>query len=112
MPIDERTVELIREKLEKHEICLTEYGGRLMRIEEASKDLKSLAESVHEMAFNQRTMDGKIDTLTESVETLKEAPRKTWGTFKTALISAVGGAVGTGVIGIICHIFITMGGAK
>lgn len=108
MPIDEHTLELIREKLERHEICLTEYGGRLMRIEEASKDLKSLAESVHEMAFNQRAMDGKLDELTVSVETLKDAPKKTWSAFKTAVISAIGGAVGTGVIGLICHIFINM----
>ena len=109
MPIDEHTVDLIRDKLERHEVCLTEYGVRLMKIEEASKDLKSLAESVHELAFKQGNIDEKLDGLTKSVETLAEAPKKNWSTFKTAVISSVGGAVGTGVIGIICHIFVNMG---
>ena len=108
MPIDEHTVDIIREKLEKHEICLTEYGVRLMKIEEASRDLRSLAESVHEMAYNQRTMDTKLDELSESVAEIKNAPKKTWSTFKTALVSSIGGAVGTGVIGIICYIFVNM----
>ena len=109
MPIDEHTVDIIREKLEKHEICLTEYGVRLMKIEEASKDLRSLAESVHELAFKQGNIEEKLDGLTESVETLTEAPKKNWSTLKTAIISSVGGAIGTGAIGIICHLFVNMG---
>lgn len=109
MPIDEHTVDIIREKLEKHEICLTEYGVRLMKIEEAAKDIKLLAESVHEMAYDQRSINEKLDDLSNSVTEIKDAPKKDWGTFKTAVISAVGGAIGTGVIGIICHIFVNMG---
>ena len=108
MPIDENTVEMIRQKLERHEVCLTEYGVRLMKIEEASKDLKILAESVHELAFKQGNIEEKLDGLTDSVQTLAEAPRKNWGTFKTAIISSIGGAVGTGIIGLICYIMVNM----
>ena len=107
MPIDEHTLDIIREKLEKHEICLTEYGVRLMKIEEAAKDLRSLAESVHELAFNQRNMDEKLDTLTSSVTEIKEAPKKNWSALKASIISAVGGAIGTGLIGVICHLIMT-----
>ena len=108
MPIDEHTVDIIREKLEKHEICLTEYGVRLMRIEEAAKDLRSLAESVHELAFKQGNVEEKLDEMAQSVEELKDAPKKSWTTFKTAIISAIGGAIGTGIIGLICHAIINM----
>ena len=106
MPIDEKTIDLIRDKLEKHEICLTEYGVRLMRIEEVAKDVKILAESVHEMAFNQRSMDEKLDELSTNVKEIKDTPSKNWTTLKTAIISAVGGAIGTGLIGLIAHLII------
>ena len=112
--VDERTIELIREKLEKHEICLTEYGVRLMKVEDNAKEIKELAMSVKEIAITQKNMgsnfDEKFETLTNSivsitndVKSITDEPRKAWSTLKTSIISAVGGSVSTAIIGLLAY---------
>ena len=106
MVVDERTIDMIREKLEKHEICLTEYGVRLMKVEDNAKEIKDLAFSVREIAINQKNMSDNVEekfdnithtmqTIVNDVKTLSDEPKKSWSTLKTAVISSIGSCIGT-----------------
>lgn len=112
--VDERTIEQLREKLEKHEICLTEYGVRLMKVEDTAKLISELVLTVKELAINQKNQgenfNEKFDALTDSinaitndVKIITDEPRQTWSKLKTSIISAVGGSIGTAIIGFLAY---------
>ena len=80
-----------KEELARHEV-------RITTLEETVKDIKALTEATNELAINQKNMNEKIDDLTTSVKEIVDAPKKNWITVRTAILSSIGGAVGTGVI--------------
>lgn len=77
---------------------LTNHEQRITTLEETVKDIKALTEATNELAINQKNMNEKIDDLTTSVKEIVDAPKKNWITVRTAILSSIGGAVGTGVI--------------
>lgn len=91
---------------------LTNHESRLTTLEETVKDIKDLTLSVREIALNQKTMNDKIDEnqksmndkidgLSVQVKEVTDAPRKNWITIRTAILSSVGGAIGTGIIALL-----------
>ena len=91
----------IREKLEKHEICLTEYGVRLMNVEETTREIRELTRSVQQIAEKQNYINEKIDDISTTVRELDNKPKENWNklswlviaTIATALISSIISAV-------------------
>ncbi len=77
---------------------LTNHEMRIGTLEETVKDIKALTQATHELAFTQKAMNEKIDDLSETVKSIVEQPKKNWVTLRTAIISSVGGAIGTGII--------------
>ena len=77
---------------------LTNHEQRITTLEETVKDIKALTEATNELAINQKNMNEKIDDLTTSVKEIVDEPKKNWITVRTAILSSIGGAVGTGVI--------------
>lgn len=79
-------------------VSLANHETRIVTLEETVKDIKDLTMSVREIALNQRAMDEKIDDLSQTVRSITEEPKKNWSTLKASIISALGGALGTGII--------------
>lgn len=88
-------------ELARHEI-------RITNLEEAVKDIKELTAATSELAvglknvnekmdINQKATNEKIDDLTNSVKEIIEKPKKDLVVLRTAIISSVGGAVGTAI---------------
>lgn len=71
---------------------------RITTLEETVKDIKALTQATNELAFNQKSMNDKIDELTTTVQAIVDEPKKNWITVRTAILSSVGGAIGTGII--------------
>lgn len=82
---------------------------RITTLEETVKDIKALTQATNELAFNQKSMNDKIDAnqksmtekideLTTTVQAIVDEPKKNWITVRTAILSSVGGAIGTGII--------------
>jgi len=99
---------------------ITNHEIRITTLEETVKDIKALTQATSELAFNQKSMNEKIDAnqksmndkidanqesmtekideLTTSVQAIVDEPKKNWITIRTAILSSVGGAIGTGII--------------
>lgn len=77
---------------------LSNHETRLITLEETVKDIRDLTMSVHDLAQAQQRMSENLDTLSMAIEEIKEAPKKNWNTLKASIISALGGAIGTGLI--------------
>ena len=71
---------------------------RLGTLEEAFKNQNKLALSVEKMAINMELMFKEQKKQGEELDELKNAPIKKWNTVVTAILSAIGGAIGTGII--------------
>lgn len=110
----ESMIEQIREKTQKDEICLTEFGVRLMKVEDTAKLISELVLTVKELAVNQKNQgdnfNEKLDVLTDNIQTIgdkveaiSDEPKKNWSTFKTSLISTIGGVIGTAIIGFLAY---------
>lgn len=108
----ESMIEQIREKAQKDEICLTEFGVRLMKVEDTAKLMNELVLTVKELAVNQKNQgdnfNEKLDVLTDNIQTIgdkveaiSDEPKKNWSAFKTSLISVIGGIIGTAIVGAI-----------
>ena len=82
---------------------LANHETRLITIEETVKDIKDLTLSVREIALNQKAMDEKIDGLTTQVKEVVDTPKKNWITIRTAILSSLGGAIGTGIIALLVN---------
>ena len=76
---------------------------RLGALEEAFKTQNKLALSVEKMAINMELMFKEQKKQGEELDELKNAPIKKWNTVVTAILSAIGGAIGTGVIAMLVN---------
>ena len=65
---------------------------RMDNLETLTESVNKLALSVERLANKQSTTEGKIETLTNDVNEIKEKPAKHWETVVTAIISALVGA--------------------
>ena len=77
---------------------LASHETRLITLEETVKDIKALTEATNELAINQKNTNEKIDELATTIKDIVDAPKKNWITVRTAILSSIGGAIGTGVI--------------
>ena len=74
---------------------------RLSALEEALKNQNKMSLAVEKMAINMEQMLKELKKHGEELDELKNAPIKKWNTVVTAILSAIGGAVGTGIIAMI-----------
>lgn len=99
--MDEHMIELIREKLEEHERSLTEYGVRLMNVEETTREIRDLTKSVQQIAEKQNYIGEKIEGLTETVKELDRKPKDKWDKVSWAVMGTIITTVVAGLVGII-----------
>lgn len=87
---------------------ISNHEIRITTLEETTRDIKALTQVTSELAFNQKSMNEKIDAnqksvtekfdeLTTTVQAIVDKPKKDWITIRTAILSGVGGAIGTGI---------------
>lgn len=96
-------------KLAEHQAkCDAERENVYMIIEELKEDIKStksLAEDVHIMAINIKSMQETLTSTTKKVDAISSQEyleyKEGKKIIKKNIISAIGGAIGTGIIGFI-----------
>ena len=96
-------------KLAEHQAkCDAERENVYMIIDELKEDIKStksLAEDVHIMAINMRTMQETLTNTTKKVDAISSQEYLEYKEGKKIIrkniISAIGGAIGTGIVGLI-----------
>jgi hypothetical protein len=71
---------------------------RLSTIEKALEQQNKLALSVEKMAVNMEQMLKEQQKQGERLEALEQVPAKNWNTIRVAVLSAIGGALGTGIV--------------
>ena len=76
---------------------------RIGAVEEALKQQNKMSLAVEKMAINMEQMLKELKKHGEELDELKNAPIKKWNTVVTAILSAIGGAIGTGVIAMIVN---------
>ena len=81
----------------------TRQNKRIGTLEKALEQQHELALSVQSLASSMERMLEEQQKQGKELEELKNAPMKSWNTVKTAILSAIGGAIGTGVIASIIH---------
>lgn len=91
--------EFVKRMEEEH----TRQNKRITTVEEALKQQNKLALAVEKMALNMELMLKEQKKQGEELEELKNAPIKKWNTVVTAILSAIGGAIGTGVIAVLIN---------
>ena len=91
--------EFVKRMEEEH----TRQNKRIATVEEALKQQNKIALSVEKMAINMELMLKEQKKQGEELEELKNAPIKKWNTVITAILSAIGGALGTGLIAVIIN---------
>ena len=102
--MDDMQYNEIRDKLEKHEICLTEYGVRLMNVEETTREIRELTRSVQQIAEKQNYIGEKIDSLSEKVEEFERAPREKWDKATWLIIATIITAITTTAVSAIINL--------
>lgn len=86
--------EFVKRMEEEHE----RQNKRIGILEEAVKQYVTLTISVEKMAASIEQMVQEQKRQGEKLEELEKVPVKNWNTVKTAILSAIGGAIGTGII--------------
>lgn len=86
--------EFVKRMEEEH----TRQNKRITVLEKAFEQYNKLVLSVEKIALNMELMLKEQKKQGEELEELKNAPIKKWNTVVTAILSAIGGAIGTGVI--------------
>ena len=71
---------------------------RISAIETALENQNKLALAVEKLAINMETMLKEQQKQGERLEELEKVPAKNWNTVKASILSAIGGAIGTGII--------------
>lgn len=89
----------VRRMEEEH----THIDKRISALEEALKNQNKLALAVEKLALNMEQMLKEQQKQGERIDELEEAPAKKWNTVVTAILSAIGGAIGTGVIAVLIN---------
>ena len=82
-----------------------EIFERLTAVEQSLKSLHKrqdksdeLVKSVYEMAVEMKSIREDLNDIKNDVEEVKQKPAKRWDAIIAAIIGAVGGSVGTGII--------------
>ena len=91
--------EYVRRMEDEH----THIDKRISALEEALKNQNKLALAVEKLALNMEQMLKEQQKQGERIDELEEAPAKKWNTVVTAILSAIGGAIGTGVIAVLIN---------
>ena len=86
--------EFVKRMEEEH----TRQNKRIGAMEKALEQQNKLATSVEKMATNMEHMLEEQKRQGKKLEELEKVPMKNWNTVKTAILSAIGGAIGTGII--------------
>ena len=86
--------EFVKRMEEEHK----RQNKRITAVEIALEHQNELTLSIKKMAINMEHMLEEQKRQGEEIKELKEAPVKSWNTVKTAILSAIGGAIGTGII--------------
>ena len=81
----------------------TRQNKRIGAMEKAFEQYNKIAISVEKMAINMELMLKEQKKQGEELEELKNAPVKKWNTLTTAILSAIGGAIGTGLIAVVIN---------
>ena len=76
---------------------------RISTLEVAFENQNKIALSVEKMALSMESMLKEQQKQGERLEELEKIPVKNWNTLKASILSAIGGAIGTGIIGCIIH---------
>lgn len=71
---------------------------RISNLETAFENQNKLVIAVEKMAMNMKQMLEEQKKQGERLEELEKIPVKNWNTVKVAILSAIGGAIGTGII--------------
>ena len=71
---------------------------RIGNLETALENQNKLALAVEKMAINMESMLKEQQKQGERLEELEKVPVKNWNTVKTSILSAIGGAIGTGIL--------------
>lgn len=89
--------EFVKRMEEEH----SRQNKRIGALEKALEQQNKLALAVEKMAINMESMLKEQKKQGEELEELKNAPIKNWNTVKASILSAIGGALGTAIIGLI-----------
>ena len=79
----------------------TRQNKRISTLEKALEKYNDLVLSVQKIANNMELMLKEQKKQGEELEELKNVPIKNWNTVKSSILSAIGGALGTAIIGLI-----------
>ena len=96
-----------RKEYDEHNLRMEDehkrLNTRLKTVEDALKQQNKLALAVEKLALNMEQMLKEQQKQGERIEELEQAPAKKWNTVVTAILSAIGGAIGTGVIAVLIN---------
>lgn len=98
----EEHTEFVKRMEEEH----TRQNKRILTIEKALEQQNKLALAVEKMAINMESMLKEQKKQGERLEELEKVPAKKWNTVTTAILSALGGAIGTGIIAVVVNYLI------
>jgi hypothetical protein len=79
----------------------TRQNKRIGALEKAFEQQNKLVLSVERMSINMESMLKEQKIMGEELKELKEVPIKNWNTVKSSILSAIGGALGMGIIALI-----------
>lgn len=79
----------------------TRQNKRIKKLEDDMQEQLDLVRAVDRMSINMESMLKEQVKQGEEIKELKEVPMKNWNTVKSSILSAIGGALGTAIIGLI-----------
>lgn len=66
--------------------------------------INDLTNATKLIAQNQSRQEEKIDGISKRIDDIEKEPVKTWWSFKSALIGALGSAIGAGIIALLINV--------
>lgn len=94
--------EFVKRMEEEHE----RQNKRIGILEDTMKQYVTLTISVERLATSIDQMVQEQKRQGEKLEELEKVPVKNWNTFKASILSAIGGAIGMAIIGVIAYAII------
>lgn len=91
--------EFVKRMEEEH----TRQNKRIKKLEDDMQEQIELVRAVDRMSINMESMLKEQVKQGKRLEELEQAPAKKWNTVVTAILSAIGGAIGTGVIAMLVN---------
>lgn len=96
--MDLETLALAQQKTEDRSL---RNEGRIKKLENEHESLHKLVTSVAVMAEQMKSMDTKMDTLTDKVNEIEQKPAKRWDAVTAAIITGIVAAL----VGFVCGHF-------